>query len=75
MCGFAGFSDYNRDLTKQIDENKNILQRMGKSIAHRGPDDFNIEVRKHTAFSHARLAVVDIKGGVQPMESQSQRFT
>ena len=26
MCGFAGFSDYNRDLTKQIDENKNIYK-------------------------------------------------
>lgn len=74
MCGFAGFSDYNRDLTKQIDENKNILQRMGKSISHRGPDDFNMEVRAHTAFAHARLAVVDIMGGVQPMVRQSEGF-
>lgn len=75
MCGFAGFSDYTRNLTKQIEENKKILRNMGSALEHRGPDDFNLMVTEHAAFSHARLAVVDIQGGVQPMTRHRDGYT
>lgn len=75
MCGFAGFSDYTRNLTDRIEENEQIAQNMGKALAHRGPDDFNVMVKRHAAFAHARLAVVDIKGGIQPMSRQKDGYT
>lgn len=67
MCGIAGFCDFTRDLIMQREENEKIVRAMGQTMVHRGPDDFGVCVREHAAFAHARLAVVDIEGGVQPM--------
>lgn len=68
MCGIAGFCDYARgldggqeeDCTKQVRE-------MGLTLRHRGPDAFDTFLDEYAAFAHARLAVVDIEGGAQPM--------
>ncbi len=66
MCGIAGFAgDFDADL----------LDRMGKRIAHRGPDDFNNLVLKPrgdappVGLAHRRLSIIDLSAaGQQPME-------
>lgn len=42
---------------------------MVHAIAHRGPDGNGLLIQKHAALGHARLAIIDIEGGNQPMSS------
>lgn len=63
MCGITGWADWNRNLIKE----KNILIKMATPLSKRGPDALNVWSTTHAGFGHARLAVVDIEGGVQPM--------
>ena len=67
MCGIAGFCDYNDDLSDETLFWGALAKRMGSRLKHRGPDDSGIHVSSHAALAHARLAVVDIEGGKQPM--------
>ena len=74
MCGIAGFTGGNwsrRDVQATLD-------RMRRSIAHRGPDhsDVWIDDENRVAFAHNRLAIIDISAaGNQPMQSHSGRYT
>jgi asparagine synthase (glutamine-hydrolysing) len=40
---------------------------MISAIAHRGPDGQGMRIVDHAALGHARLAIIDIAGGAQPM--------
>ena len=67
MCGIAGFCDYHDNLSDEALLWGALAKRMGKRLRHRGPDEAGVHVSDHAAFAHARLAVVDILGGKQPM--------
>lgn len=67
MCGIAGFASFQKDFTKEKEYNTTIVENMGKTIVHRGPDDFGTYVGEHVAFAHTRLAVMDVARGKQPM--------
>lgn len=67
LCGIAGYCDFTRNLLFQKEEHKKQVEKMGKTLTHRGPNAFGSYVNEHVAFSHTRLAVIDIEGGVQPM--------
>lgn len=75
MCGIAGFTNFNADLTgeKFYETGMNMAQ----SISHRGPDARGICQEKHAVLSHARLSVIDISGGAQPMQREqfNNRYT
>lgn len=60
MCSIAGMVG----LTYQ----EEVLQKMLKTMLHRGPDSTGIARLQQCALLHSRLAIVDIEGGVQPME-------
>src|SRR5262245_2790021 len=45
------------------------LARMIAAIAHRGPDGRGILTGTNFAFGHARLAIIDLQSGAQPMTS------
>ena len=60
MCGIAGMVGLNYD--------EHILQKMLGTMLHRGPDDTGIAKMPECALLHSRLAIVDLAGGVQPME-------
>ena len=68
MCGIVGFYSFikNKDI---------IINNQLETIRHRGPDDKNIYVHNNIALGHARLAIIDIKQGSQPMHSIDGRFT
>ena len=67
MCGISGFCNFSENLLEKREENIRIAEKMGRRLLHRGPDDFGAYVGEHIAFSHARLAVVDVERGKQPM--------
>ena len=61
MCGIAGL------LGAQADEA--AVARMIAAIAHRGPDGVRLEAGRGCAFAHARLSIIDLEGGWQPLHS------
>ena len=67
MCGIAGIFHY-RDEHRQAE--LSTLQRMTRSIAHRGPDDEGFFVSGPLGLGNRRLAIVDVSpAGHQPMKS------
>ncbi|MCL6479726.1 MAG: asparagine synthetase B, partial [Peptococcaceae bacterium] len=63
MCGITGWVDWEVDLTKKRD----ILEEMAQTLSCRGPDDDGFWLSPRAALAHRRLAVIDPKGGAQPM--------
>jgi len=46
----------------------NLLRRMIGTIRHRGPDGTGIYSDQNMGLAHARLSIIDIAGGAQPMQ-------
>lgn len=63
MCGIAGFTDF----SKNLENERGVLERMTGRLAHRGPDASGVWLSEHAALGHCRLVVVDPAGGGQPM--------
>ena len=67
MCGFAG---YIKTGAQSFFADEQVLEKLHKRIAHRGPDAHKIWVSpKHgVALVHRRLSIVDLSdAGIQPM--------
>ena len=69
MCGIACIFHTNGDSKEHA-----VIRHMVQSLEHRGPDDLTQILRGSVALGHARLSIVDIKGGKQPMQSDDGRF-
>lgn len=63
MCGIAGFLDLNDGK----DASMATLKRMLSSIRHRGPDGAGAYYDGRACIGHARLSIIDLSGGAQPM--------
>ncbi len=70
MCGFAGYAgeEFPETNTAQV------LGRMGRYLAARGPDDETTFERRNFRLVFRRLAINDVEGGRQPFLSDDQRF-
>jgi asparagine synthase (glutamine-hydrolysing) len=68
MCGIAGVVSYDGDLRAQRD----VIATMTKTMALRGPDAGGMWVNRHVGLGHRRLAVIDLAGGVQPMQAEEE---
>jgi asparagine synthase (glutamine-hydrolysing) len=66
MCGIAGWVSYEGDLKSQRD----IIATMTKTMERRGPDAGGVWIDRHVGLGHRRLAVIDLAGGVQPMQAE-----
>lgn len=66
MCGISGF--YSPAVSQ---DPESMLRAMTDSIRHRGPDGQAIWLnsKKSVGLGHARLSIIDLEGGKQPMES------
>lgn len=63
MCGIAGL--FGLDL---LPEDKQVLlRRMIGAVAHRGPDGQGFHVDGPVGLAHARLSILDLATGAQPM--------
>ncbi len=66
MCGISGFVDFSGK------SDRNILERMTRTIEHRGPDGEGYALFNgvaSTGLGHRRLSIIDLtEGGKQPMQ-------
>jgi asparagine synthase (glutamine-hydrolysing) len=65
MCGIAGIVGGPLDIAAR----KTRVEQMIEAIRHRGPDGGGVTSEGAAAIGMARLAIVDIAGGLQPMFS------
>ncbi len=71
MCGIAGILHFDKE--KNIETE--LLQKMGRSLAHRGPDDGGIWQQSNIGFVHRRLSILDLsERGHQPFHDTSGRY-
>ena len=64
MCGIAGIV---RTRAGQADRDQ--LAAMIATLHHRGPDAQELYVSDGTGLAHARLSIIDLEGGRQPMST------
>ena len=74
MCGISGFADYNKKT------GKDILEKMNRIMAHRGPDGEGYGLYENSLASlglgHRRLSIIDLtEGGRQPQSFQLLHIT
>jgi len=65
MCGIAGtcaVRGYSIDPTR--------LASMIGMLDHRGPDGGGMHLEPSVGLAHARLSVIDLAGGAQPMTNE-----
>ncbi|HEY1341697.1 MAG TPA: asparagine synthase (glutamine-hydrolyzing) [Bryobacteraceae bacterium] len=66
MCGIAGFVS-----RSVIAERDNTIERMARSIQHRGPDQEGIYREAHAQLGFRRLAIIDLVTGQQPIVNET----
>jgi asparagine synthase (glutamine-hydrolysing) len=67
MCGIVGVVN-KRD--KKVDQA--LISRMCEAIRHRGPDEDGFYLSEGVALGMRRLAIIDLKGGQQPIHNQDR---
>jgi asparagine synthase (glutamine-hydrolysing) len=66
MCGIAGVLN----LADQPPPDEGAMRRMLAMIRHRGPDEFGVFLGKGVALGSARLSIVDLSTGQQPISNE-----
>jgi asparagine synthase (glutamine-hydrolysing) len=67
MCGLAGILNF-RDRPPTPGE---LAAMIGK-INHRGPDDTQLFLQGDVGLAHARLSIIDLEGGRQPVHNEDE---
>jgi asparagine synthase (glutamine-hydrolysing) len=65
MCGIAGIIKKNHSSVKESD-----LVSLVNSIRHRGPDGQGYYINDSVSLGHARLSIIDVENGTQPMSNE-----
>src|SRR5687768_11250025 len=68
MCGIAGIVDLE---AAPEAPSREALTRMVRALSHRGPDEFGLYRDRHAGLGHARLSIIDIATGQQPLAGES----
>lgn len=68
MCGFAGYFG-------AVEDAGRLVSRMVDTIAHRGPDERGVFTRSEAGLGHARLSIVGLGDGQQPMSDAGGALT
>jgi asparagine synthase (glutamine-hydrolysing) len=68
MCGIAGVLGLNGRTIASRSE----LEAMIGSLRHRGPDGFGYYSQGPLGFAHARLSIIDLETGAQPMANEDE---
>lgn len=67
MCGIAGIVSLRDGLpAPELAE----LQRMAGALRHRGPDEFGAYRDRRAGLAHARLSIIDLAAGQQPLSNE-----
>ncbi len=68
MCGIAGIAS----LSGVPSDIKPLLATMVSKITHRGPDSEGFYQDTCVGLAHARLSIIDLEGGAQPIHNEDQ---
>jgi asparagine synthase (glutamine-hydrolysing) len=68
MCGICGQYNFGSNAPAV----RSDLERMTRSIAHRGPDDEGYFIEGALGLGFRRLSIIDLAGGHQPMADQQE---
>jgi len=68
MCGIYGIVDR----TDRRIPGEALLDRMGRTIVHRGPDDTGCYFGRGAALGMRRLSIIDLAGGHQPICNENK---
>jgi asparagine synthase (glutamine-hydrolysing) len=68
MCGIAGF--FGPSLAPDTD--RATLSAMIHTLAHRGPDGYGYHVEDGVGLAHARLSIIDLSTGDQPIHNPAR---
>jgi len=63
MCGIAGYFQ----LQNTCKPDYELISRMVNVIRHRGPDEFGAYFDNYCGLGQARLSIIDLAGGSQPL--------
>ncbi|HEY0428210.1 MAG TPA: asparagine synthase (glutamine-hydrolyzing) [Pyrinomonadaceae bacterium] len=67
MCGIVG-TVYNNSRSAS----REIIEKMNRCIAHRGPDDDGFYFHENVALAMRRLAIIDLAHGKQPIHNRDK---
>ncbi len=70
MCGIAGILNLDSTLQSTTD----VLDRMLRSIFHRGPDEDGVLHDRELSMGMRRLSIIDLADGTQPIFDESGRY-
>src|SRR5215216_7076635 len=65
MCGIVGVVNLDGSAAEAA-----LLERMNQAIFHRGPDEDGVYLKGHVGMAMRRLAIIDLKGGQQPIADE-----
>src|SRR4030042_4211362 len=68
MCGIAGIFNLHSAKERSMD----TLKRMAFMLRHRGPDGFGFYTDENIGLAHARLSIIDLEGGRQPIYNEDK---
>lgn len=66
MCGICGKLEF--DPNASVSDP--LVRTMLDTIRHRGPDDQGVYISRHVGLGHARLSIIDLNGGHQPLSNE-----
>src|SRR5260370_5588196 len=67
MCGICGV--YNVQSGEPVSQG--LVEQMTHLISHRGPDDSGVYLDADMGLGFARLSIIDLTGGHQPMSNET----
>src|SRR5437016_3082925 len=70
MCGIAGYLRFDGQPARS-----DRAERMIATLRHRGPDDCGVFTDGPAALAAARLSIIDVAGGHQPVSIDGTRIT
>jgi asparagine synthase (glutamine-hydrolysing) len=65
MCGIVGY-------LHEGDADEGLIRQMLAMIRHRGPDEFGLYLSSRIAMGNARLSIIDLAGGSQPISNEDE---
>jgi asparagine synthase (glutamine-hydrolysing) len=65
MCGIAGVMDF-----RGSPPSRALVRAMVLAMRHRGPDEFGLYLDPRVALGHARLSIIDLAAGQQPLANE-----
>ena len=69
MCGICGKLAFDRDDSV----GDRLIRTMLDTIRHRGPDDQGVYLSPQVGLGHARLSIIDLNTGHQPIATRTAR--